>query len=908
MEINNGTNESKKRYKKYWLPPIIVMIILLIIYAIKGIHPFGNNTIANADMGQSYMTFFHYLYDILKNGANVFFDYNLGMGSNMLGGEVADGFLNPVIWIIAIFPRDFIPYTFSYILIIKLMLIAFSASLLFNKVYKNTSIKITTLFSVLYAFSGYIFMNYTNIMWLDVVALFPIFILSIKYMFEKGKIYPYIIILTLMLLYSYNLAYMVLFFIIFAIPIYIKNCIEDKYERKKAVFNIIIGTIFATLLSAFAFIPAFIQVMSSYRFSGEIVNEISNQNILFKIIVFIFYSIPLLGFVKLINQLKNKEIDKKEKKLIITYIIALIFTAIIPIIFERVNLFWHTGSYQCFPFRYGFIPLLILYMSAVHYFNMYEKESVKNEKIFEQTKFINIVLVIIATILGIINAFSINISLPAFFLDVKNFIYVLIVTIMLIIVENTILKIEKNKLRENLIVIISLIQIFIYSFAYIGVDPQYRYSTEWSDDAIFTSYNIKEQIKKEKINQTQNLYRFKELTGKTTENCPLVYKMPSMSTFLHLVSSEQVLNCKQLGYSSRNTQINDYGGTIVSDAIYGIKYLYTKDQKDDRIYNLLNEDENGNKLYEYKNVLEIGTIFNNEEKCTDIPKGLDVIESQNYLYKNLLGKQNDILYKVEYSTKYQDVEVQEKDNEKYYKLLKDEGYITYDIKNVNNNEYYYLYIDSDTSFKQIQVNGKVIELPVVGDLKNTQYPIKMCNGLIELGAFEDQNLQIKLKLNTDIKINDICIAKLNIDEYNEMFEDVQSVDSIEVNGNKIQITVNTQTDTKLFIPINYDKGWSAKLNNQEIKINRIFNTFMEIDLTKGENKIEMEFMPYTFEISFKITLGTVFLLLIIYVLRKRFDVRNCKILVNIVWVIGIIIYIACIFKVYFISIFNTFFN
>lgn len=895
--------EKKKSYISYWLPPIVVMIILLIIYAIKGIHPFGSNTIANADTGQSYMTFFHYLYDIIRNGANVFFDYNLGMGSNMLAGEVADGFLNPVTWIVALFPRDFIPYAFSYILIIKLMLIAFFTALLFNKVYKNVDIKISTMFSVLYAFSGYVLMNYTNIMWLDVVALFPLFILSIKYMIEKGKIFPYVIILTLMLLYSYNLAYMVLFFIIFAIPIYIKICIEDKYERKKAVFNIVIGTILATLLSAFAFIPAFVQVMSSYRFSGVVTNTVSNQNILFKLVVFIFYSIPLLGFAKLVNKLKSKDIEKKEKNLIITYIIALIFTAVIPILFEKVNLLWHTGSYQCFPFRYGFIPLLILYMAGLHYFNVYEKNEIKNEKIFNQTKIINIILIIGATILGIMNAYSINVTLPAFFMEFKNFIYVLIVMVTFLIVENAILKLENHKLKENLILVLTLIQIIIYSFAYIGVDPQYRYSTEWSDDGIFTSYKIKDQINKE-----EKLYRFKELTGTTTENCPLVYKMPSMSTFLHLVSPEQVLNCEQLGYSARKTQINDYGGTIISDAIYGIKYLYTKDEKDNRIYDLINEDENGNKLYEYKNVLNIGTIFNNPEECVEIPKELDVIESQNYLYKNLLGKENDILHKVEYSTQYENVQSKEIDDGVYYETIGDTGYVTYEVKNVNTNEYYYLYIDSFTSCDQIEVNGKIINLPVVGNTENTQYPIEKCNGLIELGSTNEQNLEIKIKLSSGIKINELYIAKLNIDDYYDMFNNIQSVQKAEIDGNKINITANAQSDAKLFIPVNYDKGWTAKLNGQEINVNRVFNTFMEIDLKEGKNEIEMKFVPYTFELSLKITLITLGSLFIIYLLKKKFDVRNCKILVNIVWATGIVIYIVCVFKVYIMNIFTTFFN
>ena len=60
------------KYRKFLIAPLGVSFILLLLYAIKGIYPFGNMTIANADMGQSYMTFYHFLYDVIHNGKNIF--------------------------------------------------------------------------------------------------------------------------------------------------------------------------------------------------------------------------------------------------------------------------------------------------------------------------------------------------------------------------------------------------------------------------------------------------------------------------------------------------------------------------------------------------------------------------------------------------------------------------------------------------------------------------------------------------------------------------------------------------------------------------------------------------------------------------------------------------------------------
>ena len=290
-------------YKKYLIAPLITIGIVLIIYAIKGIYPFGKLTIANGDMGQAYMTFYYFLYDVCHGTKSIFYDYTLGMGSNMYGGFMMDGLLNPSAYIILLNTRDNIPYMFSFILMIKFAFIALTSYILFKKINKNNEFY-NYLFSVLYALSAYSLMYNTNLMWLDVVALFPLFIIATKYMFDTNKVSWFAIVLSLMLIFNYNLAYMVLMFIIFIIPIYIHFGIE-KENRKKATFNLIIGVLLSIGLSAFSFIPSLIQVMSSYRMSGVVKNATTNVNILYKLVVFYFYSISLYLYINSSLQLSQ---------------------------------------------------------------------------------------------------------------------------------------------------------------------------------------------------------------------------------------------------------------------------------------------------------------------------------------------------------------------------------------------------------------------------------------------------------------------------------------------------------------------------------------------------------------------------------------------------------------------------
>lgn len=43
--------EKVKKYGKFLIAPVIAVVIALLVYAVKGIYPFGEMTIAHADMG-----------------------------------------------------------------------------------------------------------------------------------------------------------------------------------------------------------------------------------------------------------------------------------------------------------------------------------------------------------------------------------------------------------------------------------------------------------------------------------------------------------------------------------------------------------------------------------------------------------------------------------------------------------------------------------------------------------------------------------------------------------------------------------------------------------------------------------------------------------------------------------------
>ena len=879
--------EKVKKYGKFLIAPIIAVAITLVIYAIKGIYPFGGMTIAHADMGQSYETFYHLLWDILRGEKSILYSYTLGSGSNVFGGVLLDGFASPLAWLIILFKRENIIYAFSYLLLIRIALIALTTYIFFDKIYKKSENESNSLefwkvlFSVMYALSGYVLISYTNIMWLDVVAIFPIFCLGIHRLLTQNKSGLFIATLTLSLIISYYISYMILFFILsclpFAVFLYAK-----KEDRKRVAVKIIIAVILSLFLSMFSFLPAFSQTMSSYRMSGQKVTIVKNYEVEMKLTFLMMSAMGLLGTLRLLKYFKKDNIVKM-------MILSLIMCGVLPILFERINMLWHTGSHNCFPFRYGFIPIFIMLNCGMYYITKY----LPCEKKFEKIDILLIILALVPiTVLTPRIVLSINSNDPAFKIEVADCIALCIQTIMCAFVIDKVLKIENKKVRNSIISVIVIFQIIIQGLAYIGVPEERRGGPEHSDSSITVANELIQAFNSNKT----TLYRYKDLDQSMTENYPLVLDWPSISTFLHIISKEQVLTHSQLGYTRNNTKLGDCGGTLVSDEILGIKYSLSKNELDSEIYQKNGTAKNGINLYEYKEMLPYGIVYENNKDISTIPEKFDVFETQNYLYKELFSENEDMLEKV--STQKEKTEDDE--NKVIYRYT----------MRVNEKSYLYLYgNEGENLIYKIIVNGETVTIPWINNQNNTWYSLSSNNGIINLGKFENQDVEVETisyKGRCNLKFATLPLEKFEnfVANYNE-----STTKKINIENNKIKIKVeNAKAGQKLFLPITYDTGWNGVNNGETQGINRVFNTYMSLDLKEGTNEIELTFIPAKMKLGIELSIATLVIILV-YTLGIKKLIRKDgildKIIVNLGFGIYIIITVGFYFKVYLMCIIQT---
>lgn len=900
--------DKLKKYGIYFIPAIICVTILVVVYAIKGIYPFGDMTITHGDLGQIFINNYHYLYDCIKEGrlSDLLFTDLLYGGSNIWGTEVVSGFFSPFSSLIFLCgQRENLSYFFSYILLIKVALIAISAYFFFDKVYKKGKTIWKVLFSSIYALSGYVMLNYTTIIWLDLVCIFPVLMYSLKRLFDKGKFGLYSILLALCFVISYQLTYMTIFMILAIMPFVLKYYIE-KDRRKEVVVALGFGTIIGLLLPCILFLPAIEIYLNSFRTTIEL-NYLNLDMNTFstKLSYLIFAALPIVGFIKGFKYIKE---DSK----ILTLYLSLLVVGIIPIVFEEVNKLWHGGSYDSFPFRYGYMPIFILLNIAMYYFSKYhEKESYSIKYVEENKKTEMTPKYIFATILQVLTnvsfvvlslyvAYSFSKSVPAFKTEPNILCAMIILMIIAVIYE--IYFINKNhKHMYKIITFITILQIFVFSMGCVGIQEKYRGGIDHSDHSIFVANNL--------INQIQNIdfgmYKFKDADGVLLENTSLVTKLPGISSWL-LTTKEQVNAHELLGYTKCDFKIDSSGGTIFSDSLLNAKYVFTKDVYSDSVYNKLSTMDNGKtNLYELKNVLPEGIVYSEKENLSEIPKNLSDLEIQNYLYKNLFDKDDDLIEIL----KAQDI-VQNKEAKQI--IENENGTLNLNMSTNNELEFkidvtgdkkLYLNIDNMSNKKVfwILINDKLQTVHTMNEYVMTLhgYPSLLNNGILNLGDYSNETVNIKLISTGKNTCDSIEFGLFDYEKYNNICKESIKIDANKnSNGSKIEIKTVSKENQKMFLPIAYDENWECSINGKKVDIEKVFTGFISLDLDEGENKIELEYVNHTFKYGAILSVTGFFLFVIAIFLNRKNKIVQNKLIQNVSYISFIILMVGFYIIVY----------
>ncbi|MDO5559993.1 MAG: YfhO family protein [Oscillospiraceae bacterium] len=88
--------------------------------------------------------------------------------------------------------------------------------------------------------------------------------------------------------------------------------------------------------------------------------------------------------------------------------------------------------------------------------------------------------------------------------------------------------------------------------------------------------------------------------------------------------------------------------------------------------------------------------------------------------------------------------------------------------------------------------------------------------------------------------------------------------------------ISTDKDNLVFFSVPFDKGFSAYVNGQRTKIEKVSNGFMAVYVPAGESTIKFSYIPYGLQTGFQISAVSLLMLITYMVIIKLTRVRNKK--------------------------------
>lgn len=804
---------------------LISTIIISVIYTLSKIAPFGNNSMLDVDFYHQYGPLLNELYDRVKEGSSLLYSFNTGGGLPFYRN-----FLNylssPFNIVLFLFKKENIVMAFSCIIGLKVIFASGMMSIYLKKTFKKDGV-LLTIFSVLYAFSGYFCSYYWNIMWLDGMVFLPLIILGINKLVDDEKPIFYTIFLSIMLIANYFIAYMICIFAVmyFFGYLFYRYGFSLKKTYKKIIIFILFSILAAALVS-FALIPLY-KALSSISATSDSFPELTLQfkfhELLFNHLtgvnrtVFASDELPLpnvyaglLTFTGVILFFINKKINIRAK--LLAFLILLIF--VLSFNLNSLDFIWHAFHVpNDLPWRYSFIYVFIFI--TIGYYGILRIKDLKKSSVFASS-FISLIIILLA--------YKFSFKNIDFDRTIINIIFVLLY--LLIFLFTQFKKINKK-------IIYALIIIFVSAECIYGID--YNWNIDHDIATFMSDKNTYEKLISETTSKDNDLYRM-EKTDYLTLNDAAWYNYKGISTFTSMAYESVSKFQRKLGLSGNNinSYYYKYYNTPIYNTMFDIKYLMGS-YIENPYYSYLKTDGKVDLIkYNYSSSLLYGV----DKKIKGYyPEEYNPFKNQSdfvSLTTNTTDIYTDVLVKNVIGGEITPSDFKNNSNGEFNYILDDgQDSITFMLDNkVNQN--IYLYINGSN------VNGFEVDDKYYSITSDEYYTVDV--GTKEIG---DVKVKINFKDNNDDGIIKFYAYAIDDDKFKEFYN--------EINKNILKVTsysdtliegdVTLKSDKVMLSTIAYDTGWKVYVDGKSVDTYKIADSYLAFDIKKGSHKIKLVYYP-----------------------------------------------------------------
>lgn len=816
---------KQKKYFFFTLAFLIPFLTFIITYIANGYYPIGRNQILIVDAYHQYYQFFQVLRDKLINGGGFFYTFSMGLGSDFIG-LMAYYLMSPFnIFLIAI-PEDFVIVFFEFFIALKIGLAGLSFSVFLYSIYNKKDYSLVV-FSLIYSLSGFICGYYWNIMWLDVIILFPLTILGIKkVVFSNSYKFYFFSLLGCFICNYYMSIFVVVAIILFYFGYSFVNRLNIRDFLKKG-FKTLYYSVAAALCSAFILVPTAIGLSRVYKTPAafnekvKLINDFRdlmanglafNSSTVRDGLPNIYSGLIIIFFIFVYIFVKG--ISKREKLISMLFILFLYLSTNVNVL----DYIWHGFRYSnMLPSRFTFILSFMIGIICYKTYENLETTSIKRILPFA------VLSLFIIYFVGQERDWEITVA--NLFL---MFAYVIC----------TFLIIREENFGRNIFCILLSIELVVNGCfgLYSGGSTDYYDFIKGKDEI---------KILQSEIDHTE--FKRQESMDRFTFNDTALYGYNGLSLFSSTLDKRVSTFLEKMGHSTSPIGNRIYYNytTPVINGFLNIGYLYEKDDKVD--------------VFGFKEISSWGNVrLLENEYCLPLafePKGdiskdnfkYDNIENQEELFKLITGVDKNIFKEVKrVSESGNGLKIRDSLEDKIFfdttedtatltleYEVPDDGYYYFDSDSVSDDKFTVEYYEEKTSFDIRNKN-------IVGGLYFNKGDIFKVE--VDIGSEDKDSFLFR-------------VFKLDEENFVKGFENVMANGAKNVNIHKEKVSFDIESDSgEILTSIPYNEGWKAYVNGKAAKTDDFYGSFLKIKGVSGQNHVELKYTPSGFLIGLLVSL------------------------------------------------------
>ena len=273
--MSEASSPLKQKAGYVILAGVITGVLYLALLATAHITPFGDHTWDMYDLKRQYIDFFSYYRRMFSGREGVLYSFETTLGSGMIGFFIYY-LSDPLFLLLLPFSESRLPLGISLVIGVTLVLasIVMACFLIWmtgdgkGRMRFHTRGAAVLTGSVAWSFSGFFIAHSMNMMWTDVVLMFPVVIYTLETSFfagERGETpkspLRYVLTISCLLFCNYYISYQILLFT--ALWILVRLWETKKKKPVRSVLEIAAYTFAAAGIDAVVLIPTLFELANS---------------------------------------------------------------------------------------------------------------------------------------------------------------------------------------------------------------------------------------------------------------------------------------------------------------------------------------------------------------------------------------------------------------------------------------------------------------------------------------------------------------------------------------------------------------------------------------------------------------------------------------------------------------------